>query len=282
MTLLYWEYTFDSKRTFEKHLRAVSRAASQRLGILRKSWQVFHDRLLLGRCFWGFVLPVLKYCFAVWCSAADTHLKLLDRVVSGTSFLTGGVCLNVTLHIVDLWQYYLCCLSKIRCNPMHPLYGTLPVPYVPVRVIRSAVIARRYTYASPRSRTSQYSRTFIPSSVSMWNDLTPCSMVWDWRVSRAGPMPFYWAKLLAHFFSPPDFPFSSFILWVGIVRLGSSELEGVNRSLPALHDQSFLKIIIPVTYCYQSGLDITLHVICIIMSGHHNTRHDAGIVGIMP
>ena len=30
--------TFDSKMTFEKHLRSISRAASQRLGILRKSW----------------------------------------------------------------------------------------------------------------------------------------------------------------------------------------------------------------------------------------------------
>ena len=52
--------TFDSKMTFEKRLRSVSTASSQRLGILRKSWQVFHDRLLLGRCFrGGVVLPVL-------------------------------------------------------------------------------------------------------------------------------------------------------------------------------------------------------------------------------
>ena len=28
--------TFDSKMTFEKHLHSVSKAASQRLGILRK------------------------------------------------------------------------------------------------------------------------------------------------------------------------------------------------------------------------------------------------------
>ena len=41
--------TIDSKLTFEKHLRLVSRAASQRLGILRKSWQVFHDGSLLER-----------------------------------------------------------------------------------------------------------------------------------------------------------------------------------------------------------------------------------------
>ena len=82
--------TFDSKMIFEKHLRSVSRAASQRFGILRKSWQVFHDRLLLGRCFRGFVLPALEYCSAVWCSTADTQLRLLDRVVSGCQFFNWG------------------------------------------------------------------------------------------------------------------------------------------------------------------------------------------------
>ena len=59
--LLKLGVTFDSKMTFEKHLRSVFRAASQRLGILRKSWRVFHDRSLLRRCFRGFVLPVLEY-----------------------------------------------------------------------------------------------------------------------------------------------------------------------------------------------------------------------------
>ena len=82
---------FDSKMIFEKHLHSVSRAASQRLGILRKSWQVFHDRLHLGRFFRGFVLTILEYCSMVQCSAANTHRKLRDRVVSGASFLTGCV-----------------------------------------------------------------------------------------------------------------------------------------------------------------------------------------------
>ena len=65
--------TSDSKITFEKHLRSVSRAVSQRLGSLKKSGRVFHDRSLLGRYFRGFVLPVLEYCSPVWCSAADIH-----------------------------------------------------------------------------------------------------------------------------------------------------------------------------------------------------------------
>ena len=54
---------FDSKMTFEKHLHSVSKAASQRLGILRKSWQVFHDRLLLGRSFSDFCLESFGVLF---------------------------------------------------------------------------------------------------------------------------------------------------------------------------------------------------------------------------
>ena len=60
----------------------------------------------------GFIMPVLKYCFAVWCSAADTHLKLLDRAVSGARFLTGGVfeCDIARSRSVAV----LCMLYKIR------------------------------------------------------------------------------------------------------------------------------------------------------------------------
>ena len=94
------------------NLRSVSRAASQRLGIL-KSWRVFHDRALLGRCFRGFVLPVLEYYSAVWYSAADTHLKLLDRAVSCAQFLTEGVFECDISHRRSV--AVLCMLYKIRC-----------------------------------------------------------------------------------------------------------------------------------------------------------------------
>ena len=106
--------TFDYKLTFEKHLRSVSRAASQRLGILRKSWQVFHNKLLIRRCFWGFVLPVLEYCSAMLCLAADRHLKLLDRIVSDASFSAGDV-LNCNLSNCRSVAV-LCMMYKIRCN----------------------------------------------------------------------------------------------------------------------------------------------------------------------
>ena len=115
--------TFDSKMTFEKHLHLVSRAASQRVRMMKMSWRVFHDRSFLGRCFLDFVLPVLEYCCALCCSAADTHLKLLNRTVSGARFLTGGVfeCdIAQRRSVAILW----CFISSgvTRCTLLMVLY----------------------------------------------------------------------------------------------------------------------------------------------------------------
>ena len=89
----------------------------------------------------------------MWCSAAETHLKLLDRAVSGARFLAGGVFECDISHLRSV--AVLCILYKIRCNPMHPINDALPGPYVPVQVTRGALVAHWYSYASPRGRTSQ-------------------------------------------------------------------------------------------------------------------------------
>ena len=124
--------------TFEKHLRWVSRESSQRLGILRKSWRVFHDRSLLERCFRGFVLPVLEYCSAVWCWAADTHLKLLDGAVSGARLIT--YCLFECDIAHCRCVAVLRMLYKIRSNPMHPV----PLSHI-------GILMRWHDFCSPFS-----------------------------------------------------------------------------------------------------------------------------------
>ena len=133
----------------------------------------------------------------MWCSVADTHLKLLDRAVSGARFLTWVVFECDISHRRSV--AFLCMPYNIRCNPMHSLNDALPMPYEPVRVTFGALVAHRYTYAPPSCRTSKYRRTFVPLSVSLWNDLA--DSVWDLRVSREGPMFFYWPKLLYPYYS---------------------------------------------------------------------------------
>ena len=78
----------------------------------RSQVKVLNDRSLLGSCFRDFALPVLEYCSAVWCSAADIHLQLLDRVVSGPRFVTGGVLECDIAHRRSV--AVLCMLYKIN------------------------------------------------------------------------------------------------------------------------------------------------------------------------
>ena len=95
-------------------------------------------------------------------------------------------------------------LFKIKSNPMHRLSGALPLPYVPERVTRGALVARRHSFAPSRCRTSQYRRSFMPLSVSLWNDLS--DRVFD-GVGLAGS---------ALLFSPTVFSSSSFhglVVW---------------------------------------------------------------------
>ena len=136
---------------------------------MRKLWQVFHafapSEIFLELCPAGFGVLL-----AVWCSAADPHLKLLERVVSSAGFLSCGVLECNLTHRRSVAD--LCMLFKIKSDPMHPLSGALPLPYVPAGVTRGALVAHRHSFAHPRCRTSQYRRTFVPLSVSLWDDLS--------------------------------------------------------------------------------------------------------------
>ena len=43
---------------------------------------------------------------------------------------------------------------------------------MPARITRGAMFAHRHSFEDPRRRTSQYRRSFVPLSVSLWNDLS--------------------------------------------------------------------------------------------------------------
>ena len=98
---------FISKFTFEQHLRSVSSSVAHKIGLLRKAFKVLGDQSILQKCFSSFILPCLEYCSPVWCSAADSHLRLLDRNLNAVRFLIPGLS-------VDLWhQRSLSCMGLL-------------------------------------------------------------------------------------------------------------------------------------------------------------------------
>ena len=125
-----------------------------------------------------FCPAVLEHCSAVWCSAADTHLKVLDRVLSGARFLSQGVFECDISHHGSV--AVLCMLCKIRCNPIHPIHGALLILYVPVRFTSGVLVAHRCTYAPPRCRNWLHRGAFIPLKCLCGTTLpTLYSTMWD-------------------------------------------------------------------------------------------------------
>ena len=144
---------------------------------------------------WGFVLHVLEYCSAVWCSAAHTHLKLLDLTVRGAQFL-----INWGLFEWDVAHRrsvaILCMLYNSRCNPVHPLNGALPGPYVPGglhTVLWCHISTPMHLLAvEPRSTARLLFPSQCPSGTIL---LTQYSMVWDWRFQEQGQLFFYYGSM---------------------------------------------------------------------------------------
>ena len=65
----------------------------------------------------------------MWCSAADTHIKLLDCAVSGVQFLTVDVFECNIAHRRSVAEC-LCCIRS--GDPMHPLNRALSGLYLPM------------------------------------------------------------------------------------------------------------------------------------------------------
>ena len=100
------------------------------------------------------------------CLAAE----ILYRVVSGARFLTGGV---IECNIADRRSVAeLLMLSKIICaSTRRTLFMVLFLGSMCQYGTRGALAAHRYIYSPPRCRSSQFRRTCITLSVSLWNDL---------------------------------------------------------------------------------------------------------------
>ena len=175
----------DSKLAFEKQVRAIAASASRRVGILKKTMSVFRDVAVVAKRFWAFILPVLEYCSPVWMSAATSHLSLLDRVVGQVSRLSGG---SVSC---DLWHRHkvasLCVFFKIDSLVDHPVHCLFLAQYVLRRPTRGALAAHSRSFEMPRSRTVQFSRSFVLSCVRLWNGLHESVFagegVWSFKTS---------------------------------------------------------------------------------------------------
>ena len=114
-------------------------------------------------------MPILEYCSPVWSSAADTHLRLLDRTVRSVAALSNGQIVCDLEHRRSVAE--LCVFHKLFFNPDHPVKHHMPGPMLRRRVTRRTDAAHEFAVQPINCRTEQYSRCFIPRVSTLWNSL---------------------------------------------------------------------------------------------------------------
>ena len=120
---------------------------------------------------------------------------------------------NATFLIVDPWQSCVCFIRSgiTRCTLLMVLSldrmcqrGLHAVLWLHIDTLMHSLAAEPYSTAGLLFPFRCLSGTILLASFSM---------VWDWRVSRAGPMLLYWPKQLYPYYSLLlSFPFSSFCI----------------------------------------------------------------------
>ena len=125
-------------------------------------------------------------------------------------------CLIVTLHIVDLWQYYVCCTRSdlIRCTHFVVLYqrSMCRAGFTWCFGRKIAILMSLFT-AEPHSTAGLLFPSQCLSRMILMTVFDGVGMMRGQAYPSLASLPFV---------SSSVFPFSSFVLWIGIVWLGSS------------------------------------------------------------
>ena len=112
---------------------------------------------------------------------------MISCLQKGTDVCTSSVIIS------SICGSIICKQCKIRCSPMNPLCPALPGSYMCLGKLHSVLY----------SNIDTLMRLFAAQSLSTARRLFPCQyicemilvttylMMWDWHVSRTGPMPFY-------------------------------------------------------------------------------------------
>ena len=155
--------TFDSKLTFETHLREVVSKTARNFDIVRQAGKLFDCPRVLKSCSNAYVLSNLEYSALVWISYAESYLILLDRVVRNAGRLCDSerCCLE---HRKRASDYYL--LYKIYRRANHSLHEYLH-HFVAARNTKASTVLGELALGTPRRRSDQFSRSFLPAAVRL-------------------------------------------------------------------------------------------------------------------
>ena len=177
--------TISSDMTWNKHVDRVCKSAGLRLNILRKmSFKL--NRRVLELLYIAYVRPIVEYASSIFGDQSLLNDQKLERIQSQAALVCSGALFNTSRdRIVSEMGWAKLAkrrnISKLSLvykalNNMCPVYLTnIYIPLIPHLEARYDLrVAPRLK--EPRCKTERLRRSFVPSSVRLWNSLTDAAV----------------------------------------------------------------------------------------------------------
>ena len=151
---------FESRLTFEDHVRAIVTRVSKRIGILRLvCGQLGVASLLLCICS---PYPWILFSGVGVCCWMSSSASRAPGVFGGQALPWS----DFRRHVAALFM-----LHKVNSNSNHCLFSELTSVAVRARHTWAAAAAHSLKFEVSRCRTSQFTRCVLPVQTRVWNDL---------------------------------------------------------------------------------------------------------------
>ena len=162
--------------TWKKHIGEIATKARKRLGCLKQ--HAFRmSRRSLELCYLTFIRPVMEYGNVIYDAASEEDLNVLtDIEKEAMRAITGArkKCNLDKLYKEFKWPT----LATRRANKKITALGKIVIKNFPPYLVRDlptfyrdSRTNRKNTFATPFCTKDYYVKSFIPSSIALWNEL---------------------------------------------------------------------------------------------------------------
>ena len=131
---------------------------------MHRAEKLFDCPHVLKSCLNAYVLSSLEYWISVWMSSVESHLGLLDSIVSSAEMS----CEDEHCYLAHRRKVTaLCLLYEIYRRVDHPINGYLNY-FVAVLNSRPFSATRQLAFVIPCCRIDHFSWSFLPDAVRLW------------------------------------------------------------------------------------------------------------------
>ena len=242
--------TLSSDGKWHEHISNIISSSSKVLGMMRKI-KFTVNRKSLNQIYISFLRPILEYGSSVWDSCTNYEKDNLEKIQHEAGRIVTGLTRSVSLRslykelswlsLEERRRYQKLIIAFKIKNGITPDYLNNFFPET-VGISTPYNLRNRNDYNVLNTRTELFRNSFIPSCISLWNNLPEA-------ICNSGTLTLSKSQLISHCFNPSKIP----CFYFTGSRFLSVMHSRLRNNCSNLNNDLFLNRLSPNSTCQKCG-----------------------------